>query len=317
MKEKLIEELISLFKGRAKGLPSWEIINDIAVMAKKEPTFENTQFATKIYYVFNDLFSSIKEVSREYIDINRQNKIITLKQITIYPNKVGVDMEDIQIDLKGDPSWDLFKDKTLEELNKDRKVYSTPKYHNYLKYGYSLEEQLNSKLIKEKYEGLYLPIIEKEILRTTFENFIKNQYFSKLTRHSNDINEDSEEALVKNKNLKFELHNRLNEYDFFTLELIKNLKKSSEDKIIEHLISNDIPYQIAMLNFIGFIDHLRLNFTTSTNNLYKVLGSILNTSERNIKGNYLVLNPNSKENRTRYTSHLYKDKVKRDYQKIN
>ena len=79
---------------------------------------------------------------------------------------------------------------------------------------------------------------------------------------------------------------------------------------------NDLPYQVAMLDFLGFVKYCERNYVTTKVELVKIICEILGAVMRQVKGNLLVLNPNSRENRERYTSHLFRETVMNDYESL-
>jgi len=108
----------------------------------------------------------------------------------------------------------------------------------------------------------------------------------------------------------------LNRYDFNSLIEIKDIGEKKRNKVLNLIITNDVPYQIAMLDHLGFIKHLDKNYCTSKDELQKLLAKILATGQRNVKGNILVLNPISREDRSRYTAHAYKEIVQNDFNRL-
>ncbi|MDP1621680.1 MAG: hypothetical protein Q8M08_04995 [Bacteroidales bacterium] len=112
------------------------------------------------------------------------------------------------------------------------------------------------------------------------------------------------------------LTNELLKHDFYNLKMVKDLTRTSVDTLVGFLRSNDLPYQIAMFDYLGFIKHVEKEFGHSKTGLYKNMADILSTTARSVKGNINVLNSYSKENKQRYTAHLFKEIVKDDYQKV-
>ncbi len=108
----------------------------------------------------------------------------------------------------------------------------------------------------------------------------------------------------------------LGEYGFYKLELIKELKEDNLNLLILEISKNQLPYKIAMLDFLGFIEHLRKEHFTIKAEVHKKLANLLDSSSREIKGNINVLNPVSNEDRKRYTADQYSERVKRDYNKL-
>lgn len=106
-------------------------------------------------------------------------------------------------------------------------------------------------------------------------------------------------------------------YGFYELPKVKALNSIAISQLENHLTNNHIPYQIAMFDYLGFIEHLTTHFQAK----YKVnkeLSKWFNADKegRMVKANIATLNPQSKEDRDRYTAHLHKETVKKDYQKL-
>jgi hypothetical protein len=91
---------------------------------------------------------------------------------------------------------------------------------------------------------------------------------------------------------------------------------TKEFKKEETEIEEKIPFKIALLDELGFFDLPKIK-NKSKESQYKIIQKIIEADLRTIKGNVLVLNPESKEDRSKYTSnnHLentrnYLDKLK-------
>ena len=112
------------------------------------------------------------------------------------------------------------------------------------------------------------------------------------------------------------LHPKLKEYGFFEIEKVKELNPEKQSKLVKLIANNSLPYQMAMLDFLNFIEHLKKNHFTTQTKTDQELSKILGTDERAVKGNRLVLNEISKEDKNRYTSHQYTDKVQSDYNNL-
>ncbi|CAM4092056.1 hypothetical protein [Gillisia limnaea] len=85
---------------------------------------------------------------------------------------------------------------------------------------------------------------------------------------------------------------------------------SLQNKKQEKEKTNDLPYKIALLKEIGFFD-LPLLKNLTGNKKREVVAQLIGGTDRQIKGNINVLNPQSMDDRTRYTSFTYEDEVKR------
>jgi len=109
---------------------------------------------------------------------------------------------------------------------------------------------------------------------------------------------------------------KLLEYKFHELEKVKTLTEENRNILIDEIATSQLPYKIALLDCLGFLDYLRENYFKTENKLRDGLVKILDAENRAIKGNISVLNPISKENRNRYTAHTHKEKVIKDYEKL-
>ena len=79
--------------------------------------------------------------------------------------------------------------------------------------------------------------------------------------------------------------------------------------------NENLPYKIALLNEIGFFEMESIKNLTKQSQ-YKIISKLTGGTIRTIKGNVLVLNPNSNEDASRYTSNNYVDIVKLDLNKL-
>lgn len=106
-------------------------------------------------------------------------------------------------------------------------------------------------------------------------------------------------------------------YGFLELKSITDLPTGQIGPFITYMTSKDVPYVVAMLDFLGYPKHLRANFNMTKENIFKHLKVALNgKSVRMIKGNLNILRPDSKEDASRYTSPQYINEVREDYDKF-
>lgn len=112
------------------------------------------------------------------------------------------------------------------------------------------------------------------------------------------------------------LYNNLVKYGFLELSKVDLLSTNKQKEIVYLMIEKEIPYSITMLNYLGFIKRLSKNYALSQREIHKLLADWLEISERGIKGNLNVLNDYSKEDKLRYTSHLYLKEVEDDYNNL-
>jgi hypothetical protein len=109
----------------------------------------------------------------------------------------------------------------------------------------------------------------------------------------------------------------LKEYGFFELPKIKELTKENKKKLVQFIKENDIPYIIAMFEYLEFIKHLLNKYFQTKKELNNELSDVFNTTDRTIKGNINCLNKISKERlNNRYNAYKYLEMVANDYNKL-
>lgn len=101
---------------------------------------------------------------------------------------------------------------------------------------------------------------------------------------------------------RFENFLRTNHYD---PEIIYKM-------LAEHSQRETVPYAIALLKELNYLDYFFREFATSKIKGYKKLAEIFTSNERRIKGNILVLNPKSTEDTAEYTSHTYSEMIRKE-----
>jgi hypothetical protein len=159
------------------------------------------------------------------------------------------------------------------------------------------------------------------------EEFVDNEtkYISTLKEwlenekgYFKDISELlSPNAIQQIESKSKQLEAKLIAYGFHELPLVRTLTKESKEKLAQ-MISASLPYAIAMLDHLGFLTRLKEQYFTSTYKLNREVAKWFDSDKegRAVKGNINVLSSASKDNRSKYTSHLHKEQVKRDYQNL-
>ena len=105
-------------------------------------------------------------------------------------------------------------------------------------------------------------------------------------------------------------------YRFFELEKVKSLNKSKQKKLIHLIVEKPAAYSVVMLKYIGYFDELKRVYRLSKEQSFEHIGKAINASKRIVKGNFNVLNPNSKEDALVYNSRSYVDEVEKDYKNL-
>ena len=103
---------------------------------------------------------------------------------------------------------------------------------------------------------------------------------------------------------------------FNELDMVSRLSKDKVEDLIRLIVHQNLPYQIAFFSYLGFLSELQKSFGGTKKRTYEHLADVLGSPQRTIKGNINVLNEYSKEDRDRYTSRNYIEKVKNDYQSL-
>ncbi len=152
-------------------------------------------------------------------------------------------------------------------------------------------------IIGKNYFEDFKPLLKKEINTSdlpTTEEYIQDQ--------------------VKNKYEVFV--SEVQKYGFSDLDMVKCLSKSQQSMLIDKIIGNKANYSVPMLVHIGFYKKLRKEYNLSDNNVFEIWSKALQKSDRTIKGQFNALKPTSKEDKSRYNSEIYIDKVASDYKDI-
>lgn len=108
----------------------------------------------------------------------------------------------------------------------------------------------------------------------------------------------------------------LEKYGFFELPKVKQLSEPNKQSLIEMISANNLPYRIAMIEYLGFIQYLKAEHFKTDNKLFKAVANWFEVADRAVKGNIYVLNEMSNENRTRYTADQQKQIVQKNYEAL-
>lgn len=112
------------------------------------------------------------------------------------------------------------------------------------------------------------------------------------------------------------IETELSKYGFFELPKVEQLSESNKQNLVELISANNLPYIIAMVEYLGFLKHLKAEYFKTNYKLFGAVANCFECAERAVKGNIAVLNEFSNEDRTRYTAHLQKQKVQKDYEAL-
>lgn len=108
----------------------------------------------------------------------------------------------------------------------------------------------------------------------------------------------------------------LTQYSFFDLHMVKQLTPTNQEKLVELLIANGLPYSIAMFDYIGFIKYLDKEHFKSSYKRNRAISNWFDSDKdgRAVRGyvNSMLTNPE----KGRYKAHLHKEKVQKDFQTL-
>ena len=102
-------------------------------------------------------------------------------------------------------------------------------------------------------------------------------------------------------------------YQFAELPKYKCLSAKNQMRLVRLIVGKGTPYAIAMLHFLEYPQRLNAAYSLSKEKQYKHIAKCLAAVERSVKGNLLVLNPNSNEDRLKYTAAENEQTVKDNY----
>lgn len=107
-----------------------------------------------------------------------------------------------------------------------------------------------------------------------------------------------------------ELKAKLSEHGFFSLATTKDLSLEKQDAMVELLANNDLPYVIAMLDYLGFLAHLSKAYYFKKRDLQKQVSSWFYSDKdgRTIRGLIdSLVNPTDRYNAKKYLPQVEKD----------
>lgn len=111
--------------------------------------------------------------------------------------------------------------------------------------------------------------------------------------------------------------NEVQKYDFTSLPSLSGLSSNQISLLITKMLGNNLPYIVAMLAFLGYPEYLKSKYSMNKVKIYNHIAEALNgVSQRQVKGNFLVLNKDSKEDGLRYSAHQFKEQVKEDFNEL-
>lgn len=140
-------------------------------------------------------------------------------------------------------------------------------------------------------------------------------YFSTVSQAMKNIDEPQVEKMEKLKGKEELLFDAFEQHGLFSLPKLEGKDKL---RVVKLICSRSIPYSVAMLNYLGVFDHLMNNYGYSKLKTCKTASKWFSSDKdgRSIKGNLNTLSEKSNENNNKYTAHLHKETVIKDYESL-
>jgi len=136
-----------------------------------------------------------------------------------------------------------------------------------------------------------------------------------------DKNNLTETVIDTPKGACEKLKQALLENGFFNLPKVIELNEQSKGELVKLICVNDVPYKIAMFDFLSFIDYFLTEYAATRTEMYKKFAEIFcagnrPVSERTIQGNINDLSKNSANRDPRYTASIHREEVKNHYETL-
>jgi hypothetical protein len=244
-------------------------------------------------YLIKDGFISVWEFMEQTGTIDRMKQ----NGITINPTHSFELLKKTRLEIFEKVKQNFIEERKIKKLlTSDFEIGCL--YYSWLKREFEIIKNwlLDKPSNSDQYEiGKYKQFLELEMIQTESE-----------------INPQPKQTETKTDKLKSDL----GDFGFFELPKVKQLSEPNKQKLIELISKNDIPYKIAMFDYLGFLKYLKDEHFRTNDNLFKGVSKWLGFNERTIKGNYLVLNEFSKENRKRFTADQQKQTVQKNYEAL-
>ncbi|MCF2505333.1 hypothetical protein L0663_18220 [Dyadobacter sp. CY107] len=173
-------------------------------------------------------------------------------------------------------------------------------------------------------EKIFFQLLENEFLKypkqTPEKEFCSKEFWISSQQNQTLPNNFTEKKLAdrvesfssddKHQTEQEHLNHELYKHRFDDFHIENNIDPR---KLFDLLKVNKTPYRIALLHKTGYIEFVENEFGGGVKtNLYKIMAKILKSHDRKVKGNILVLNPKTDENKKQYTSHLHVRQVEED-----
>lgn len=219
----------------------------------------------------------------------------------------------VDVIVRFDDIYGLFK--AIDEVENDAEIIDEDEkyYKEYIDYisgmfcGYDFTVVDNT--LTEDPNGIVKQVREVYIANSIVQSLVREREYkeSQLRQYENLID--------KPETKSEKLGRSVTQYGFLDLPKTKNLSDESKTKLIELIACSSLPYAVAMLDFLGYINHLKTHYFEVEDKLFKELSKHLGSDldGRSVKGNYYTLKETYREDKKRYTAYKHIKTVAEDY----
>lgn len=333
MKTKKLENLFKLITFLHSNIDKFNsyqnILNELETLSNKRDNLNpERNYKEKLN------FDLIQKEIKEKFDIINENivKVILLKTeqlgicdinnlVSIFNNNIN-EINNIKSN---------FTEKDIEEIKSHQLKYvnfRTKTNSNYFalflyfKYLDDLLKRLFEYFVEENkkdFEAFELKTVKVKSISDAATQFQKDNnlasfFIEKEVKNDNLPHEPVKQTETKTEKLKAEL----GKYGFFDLPKVRQLSEPNKQRLVEMISTNGLPYSIAMLEFLGFLNHILNEHFKTKYKLNKEVAKWFNSDKegRAVKGNISTLSEYTNEDKGKYTAHTHKETVNIDYQKL-
>ncbi len=237
--------------------------------------------------------------------IMKRYKHLTGKEIVLeYENEII--LSDLLIEIYGD---DYVAHPRLDSLAELNQCYGSSKENNCL-HVFSANRLL---LLTKIYHKLVHNKLVTRLTPTHNDTSIKAAMPSLDIIQADEIKQEPKTIIETRLDT---LTEQLRQHGFFKIPKMKVLTSVNQQKLVELLLCNNLPYCIAMLDFLGYVNFLDKNYFKIIKSRNIELANWFESNERAVRGNVNILADYSDENSSRYTANKHKEKVEKDYNDI-
>lgn len=106
-------------------------------------------------------------------------------------------------------------------------------------------------------------------------------------------------------------------FQFTSIAKVAALEKEQQERLIQKIAGEKVPYGVAMLLFLEYDEHLKKTYGYNKTKIAQHFAKCLKSNERSVRGNISVVkNTATTENSANYTAGIHEDAVKQYYNSL-